>query len=195
MESFWLGCQHGCDFSRLQRVFDAELFKAMSNVKELEARGCKVLHEVDVHSISQHPFLIREKGFRIILEGFHQDLVRGFLKNACEMLTAIGEIHVTHKTTFPFSEWKIVELAKEVGLYLVDEEQFSLLDYPGYENKRGAGMCDKTFHVGMCSTFKFAKLLYSSTTSWSGCFGINGPHMQRDEYLGRVGAYATDSVA
>ncbi|CAB4276993.1 unnamed protein product [Prunus armeniaca] len=153
--------------------------KAMSNVKELEARGCKVLHEVDVHSMSQHPFLIRGKGFRIILEGFHQDLVRGFLKNACEMLTAIGEIHVTHKTTFPFTEWKIVELAKEVGLYLVDEEQFSLLDYPGYENKRGAGMCDKTFHVGMCSTFKFAKLLYSFTTSWSGCSGINGPHMQR----------------
>ncbi|CAB4307377.1 unnamed protein product [Prunus armeniaca] len=169
--------------------------KAMSNVKELEARGCKVLHEVDVHSMSQHPFLIRVRFDRIIYNfphagffssernrlqiWFHQDLVRGFLKNACEMLTAIGEIHVTHKTTFPFTEWKIVELAKEVGLYLVDEEQFSLLDYPGYENKRGAGMCDKTFHVGMCSTFKFAKLLYSSTTSWSGCSGINGPHMQR----------------
>ncbi|CAL9016535.1 unnamed protein product [Prunus brigantina] len=169
--------------------------KAMSNVKELEARGCKVLHEVDVHSMSQHPFLIRVRFDRIIYNfphagffssernrlqiWFHQDLVRGFLKNACEMLTAIGEIHVTHKTTFPFTEWKIVELAKEVGLHLVDEEQFSLLDYPGYENKRGAGMCDKTFHVGMCSTFKFAKLLYSFTTSWSGCSGINGPHMQR----------------
>ncbi|XP_021816976.1 uncharacterized protein At4g26485-like [Prunus avium] len=184
--------------------------KAMSNVKELEARGCKVLHEVDVHSMSQHPFLISVRFDRIIynfphagyLHGpfsseynmfqiwFHQDLIRGFLKNAREMLKLMGEIHVTHKTTFPFSEWKIVELAQEVGLYLVHEEQFSLWDYPGYENKRGAGMCDETFPVGMCSTFKFSKLLlYSSTTSgfdlgitasgqWSGYSGINGPHMQ-----------------
>ncbi|KAL6283158.1 hypothetical protein ACE6H2_014087 [Prunus campanulata] len=184
--------------------------EAMSNVKELEARGCIILHEVDVHSMSRHPLLISVRFDRIIynfphagyLHGpfssehnrfqiwFHQDLIRGFLQNAREMLTAIGEIHVTHKTTFPFSEWKIVELAQKVGLYLVHEEQFSLWDYPGYENKRGAGMCDQTFPVGMCSTFKFAKLLCHSTTSgfhlgiitsgpWSGYSGINGPHMQR----------------
>ncbi|KAI5332587.1 hypothetical protein L3X38_022716 [Prunus dulcis] len=183
--------------------------KALSNVKELEARGCIVLHEVDVHSMSQHPFLIRLRFDRIIYNfphagyllgpfssernrfqiWFHQDLIRGFLKNALELLTAIGEIHVTHKTTFPFSEWKIVELAHEVGLYLVDEEPFSLWDYPGYENKRGDGMCDQTFPVGMCSTFKFAKLFYHSSPScfhlsitdsgpWSGYSGINGPHME-----------------
>ncbi|BFG28680.1 hypothetical protein CerSpe_149530 [Prunus speciosa] len=167
--------------------------KAMSNVMELEARGCKVLLEVDVHSMSQHPFLISERFDRIIynfphvgyLHGpfsaeciwfqnrFHQDLIRGFLKNASEMLTAIGEIHVTHKTTFPFSEWKTVELAQEVGLYLVHEEHFSLLDYP----------------VGMFISFKFSKQ-HSYTTSgfdlgitasgpWSGYPGINGPQMQR----------------
>ncbi|BBH01456.1 hypothetical protein with DUF2431 [Prunus dulcis] len=182
--------------------------KASSNVKELEARGCIVLHEVDVHSMSQHPFLIRLRFDRIIYNfphagyllgpfssernRFHQDLIRGFLKNARELLTAIGEIHVTHKTTFPFSEWKIVELAHEVGLYLVDEEPFSLWDYPGYENKRGDGMCDQTFPVGMCSTFKFAKLFYHSSPScfhlgitdsgpWSGYSGINGPHMERSK--------------
>ncbi|XP_021816968.1 uncharacterized protein At4g26485-like [Prunus avium] len=184
--------------------------KALSNVKELEARGCIVLHEVDVHSMSQHPFLIRLRFDRIIYNfphagyllgpfssernrfqiWFHQDLIRGFLKNARELLTAIGEIHVTHKTTFPFSEWKIVELAHEVELYLVDEEPFSLWDYPGYENKRGDGMCDQTFPVGMCSTFKFTKMLYQSSPScfhlgitasgpWSGYSGINGPHMER----------------
>jgi 25S rRNA (uracil2634-N3)-methyltransferase len=84
-------------------------------------------------------------------------LVKGFLKNAREMLTGIGEIHVTHKTTFPFNQWKIVKLAGEVGLYLVHEENFSRWDYPGYENKRGAGLCDQTFPVGKCSTFKFAR--------------------------------------
>ncbi|CAB4276991.1 unnamed protein product [Prunus armeniaca] len=182
--------------------------KFMSNVMELEARGCKVLLEVDVHSMSQHPFLISERFDRIIynfphvgyLHGpfsaecngfqnrFHQDLIRGFLQNASEMLTAIGEIHVTHKTTFPFSEQKIVELAQGVGLYLVHEEHFSLLDYPAYENKRGAWICDQPFPVGMCITFKFAKL-HSYITSgfnlgitasgpWSGYSGIISPHMQ-----------------
>ncbi|TQD77738.1 hypothetical protein C1H46_036723 [Malus baccata] len=155
--------------------------KAMSNVKELESRGCIVLHEVDVHSMSRHPFLISVRFDRIIynfphagyLHGSernklqiwsHQHLVRGFFENAMEMLTRVGEIHVTHKTTIPFSEWKIVELAYMAGLYLVHEEQFSIWDYPGYENKRGAGMCDQTFHIGRCSTFKFARILYRSTT-------------------------------
>ncbi|XP_068325341.1 uncharacterized protein At4g26485-like [Pyrus communis] len=158
--------------------------KAMSNVKELESMGCIVLHEVDVHSMSRHPFLISVRFDRIIynfphagyLHGsernklqiwFHQHLVRGFFENAREMLTGVGEIHVTHKTTFPFSEWKIVELAYMAGLYLVHEEQFLIWDYPGYENKRGAGMCDQTFPIGRSSTFKFARmlLLYRSTTS------------------------------
>ncbi|KAM1234756.1 hypothetical protein ACFX2J_004305 [Malus domestica] len=187
--------------------------EAISNVKELESRGCIVLHEVDVHSMSRHPFLISVRFDRIIynfphagyLHGsrscernmfqiwFHQDLVRGFFENARQMLTRVGEIHVTHKTTFPFSEWKIVELAYLAGLYLVHEEQFSIWDYPGYENKRGAGMCDQTFPIGMCSTFKFAEMLYCSTTSgfhlgatssgpWSGYSGIKGPHMQLPFY-------------
>ncbi|BBH01451.1 hypothetical protein with DUF2431 [Prunus dulcis] len=122
--------------------------KAMSKVMELEARGCKVLLEVDVHSMSQHPFLISERFDCIIYNiphvgylhgpfsaecnGFqnrlHQDLIRGFLQNASQLLTAIGEIHVTHKTTFPFSEQKIVELAQEVGyqkILLVGEGDFS----------------------------------------------------------------------
>ncbi|XP_062016001.1 uncharacterized protein At4g26485-like [Rosa rugosa] len=170
--------------------------KAMSNVMELENRGCVVLHEVDVHRMSQHPFLSSIRYDRIIynfphagyLRGqlsseynlfqiwFHQDLVRGFFKNAREMLTEIGEIHVTHKTTYPFSRWEIVKLAGEVGLYLLQEEKFSKWDYPGYENKRGAGLCDQTFPVGECSTFKFAK--HSTPASY---------------YIDLVRAYGQDS--
>ncbi|XP_040362732.1 uncharacterized protein At4g26485 isoform X1 [Rosa chinensis] len=173
--------------------------KAMSNVMELENRGCVVLHEVDVHGMSQHPFLSCIRFDRIIynfphagyLRGplsseynqfqiwFHQDLVRGFFKNAREMLTEIGEIHVTHKTTYPFSRWEIVKLAEEVGLYLLQEEKFSKWDYPGYENKRGAGLCDQTFPVGECSTFKFGKILYHSTPS--------------SYYIDLVRAYGQDS--
>ncbi|KAB2634890.1 hypothetical protein D8674_043096 [Pyrus ussuriensis x Pyrus communis] len=186
-----------------------EYSKAMSNVEELESRECTVLHEVDVHYMSKHPCLINVRFDRIIynfphagyLKGsrsceremyqiwYHQDLVRGFFENAREMLTRVGEIHVTHKTTYPFSEWNIVDLACQAGLILVHKEPFSKWDYPGYENKRGAGMFDQTFPVGMCSTYKFAKMLDHSTTSgfhlgttssgpWPRYCGIWGPHME-----------------
>ncbi|PRQ30421.1 hypothetical protein RchiOBHm_Chr5g0024461 [Rosa chinensis] len=74
--------------------------------------------------------------------------------SARQMLSSLGRIHVTHNTRFPFTEWEIVNLAKEAGLYLVDEETFYPWQYPGYVNKRGAGNCDESFRVGMSSTFK-----------------------------------------
>ncbi|KAM1266225.1 hypothetical protein ACFX13_036763 [Malus domestica] len=93
-----------------------EYSKAMSNVEELESRECTVSYEVDVHYMSRHPFLTNVRFDRIIynfphagyLRGsrsresdmyqiwYHQDLVRGFFLNAREMLTRVGEIHVTH---------------------------------------------------------------------------------------------------
>lgn len=66
---------------------------------------------------------------------------------------------MTHKTGNPFSRWNIVKLAEEVGLYLVEEAPFTRADYPGYLNKKGSGRkCNRTFRVGKCSTYKFAKL-------------------------------------
>ncbi|XP_040361680.1 uncharacterized protein At4g26485-like [Rosa chinensis] len=151
--------------------------KAMTNLLELEGRECKIFHKVDARVMRYHPYLLFMRFDRIIynfphagyMNGssssernatqiwFHKNLVRRFFISAREMLTTDGEIHVTHKTTYPFSEWKLVKIAEDVGLYLVGEERFSLFDYPGYENKRGAGICDQTFPVGMSSTFRFAK--------------------------------------
>ncbi|XP_062014551.1 uncharacterized protein At4g26485-like [Rosa rugosa] len=151
--------------------------KAMTNLLELEGRECKIFHEVDARVMRYHPNLFFMRFDRIIynfphagyMDGssssernatqiwFHKNLVRRFFISAREMLTTDGEIHVTHKTTYPFSEWKLVKIAEDVGLYLVAEERFSLFDNPGYENKRGAGICDQTFPVGMSSTFRFAK--------------------------------------
>ena len=89
----------------------------------------------------------------------HQDVVRGFLRNARDMITKGGEVHVTHKTAHPFSTWEIEKLAEEAGLHLVEEVDFTKWDYPGYENKRGGGYrSNDTFPVGQCSTFKFYKL-------------------------------------
>ncbi|XP_024200089.1 uncharacterized protein At4g26485 [Rosa chinensis] len=87
----------------------------------------------------------------------HKNLVKGYFMSAHQMLCSRGQIHVTHKTKFPFTEWEIVNLAKVAGLYLVEEETFYPWQYPGYVNKRGAGNCDESFRLGMSSTFKFAK--------------------------------------
>ncbi|XP_020209857.1 uncharacterized protein At4g26485, partial [Cajanus cajan] len=71
---------------------------ALSNLIELETLGCTIVHEVDVHTMREHPLLEHERFDRIIYNfphaGFngresnasvimlHQDLVSGFLKNA-----------------------------------------------------------------------------------------------------------------
>ncbi|KAL8148774.1 hypothetical protein AgCh_005949 [Apium graveolens] len=87
----------------------------------------------------------------------HKKLVRGFLRNARDMLTTNGEIHITHKTAYPFNKWNIEELGNETGLHLVGESAFYRCEYRGYINKRGSGAnCNKTFPVGLASTFKFA---------------------------------------
>ncbi|XP_050368877.1 uncharacterized protein At4g26485-like [Argentina anserina] len=147
---------------------------AASNLKELEDMECVLLHEVDVHTMRQHPLLVDQLFDRIVFNfphaGFvfrehdqfqiklHQDLVRGFFASAYEMLNESGQVHVTHKTAYPFNKWEIVKLAEEAGLYLVEEAAFSIWDYPGYINMRGSGhSCDQTFPVGQCSTFKFVK--------------------------------------
>ncbi|XP_031407168.1 uncharacterized protein At4g26485-like isoform X2 [Punica granatum] len=149
--------------------------RASINLKELEDRGCTVLHGVNAHTMSKHPSLIL-KSFDCIVFNFpragffykehdlqqikiHQKLVKGFLKSASSMLSYNGQVHITHKTAYPFSAWDIVGLAKEVGLYLLDEDEFMPLRYPGYVNKRGDGHhCDKSFPIGSCSTYKFTKL-------------------------------------
>ncbi|XP_062012087.1 uncharacterized protein At4g26485-like isoform X3 [Rosa rugosa] len=159
---------------------------APRNLRKLENMGCVILHEVDVHTMRQHSLLIDQLFDRIVFNfphaGFvfmeskkkktkffmesdkrqielHQDLVRRFFTSACKMLKERGEVHVTHKTAHPFNKWEIVKLAEEAGLYLVEEASFSRGDYPGYLNKRGSGKkCNRTFPVGECSTYKFAKL-------------------------------------
>ncbi|XP_057444596.1 uncharacterized protein At4g26485-like [Lotus japonicus] len=146
---------------------------ALSNLAQLESLGCTILHEVDVHTMSQHPRLMHTRFHRIIFNfphaGFicresdafmiqlHQNLVSGFLSNAKQMIYGDGEIHITHKTTGPFSMWDIEKLGEIKGLILREEEEFYQWAYLGYKNKRGSGRkCDKSFPIGKSSTFKFA---------------------------------------
>ncbi|GMJ11593.1 hypothetical protein like AT4G26485 [Hibiscus trionum] len=148
---------------------------ATANLIRLEELGCTIIHGVDCRSMSQHKDLRFNFFDRIVYNfphaGFffcredtsfvielHKELVRGFLRNAVQMLTENGEVHITHKTSHPFSRWGIVELANEAGLRLSAEVPFWTWDYPGYRNKRGSGnRPDESFPVGACSTFKFKR--------------------------------------
>jgi len=88
----------------------------------------------------------------------HRRLVKGFFNSASDMMEENGEVHVTHKTTDPYSKWEIEKLAEEAGLFLVEKVKFRKSDYPGYENKRGSGSrADESFPPGNCCTFKFGK--------------------------------------
>lgn len=72
------------------------------------------------------------------------------------MLRADGEIHVNHKTTAPFSNWNLEEMASLNSLVLIERVEFKIEDYPGYKQKRGDGRrCDEPFPLGESSTFKF----------------------------------------
>ncbi|KAK8542593.1 hypothetical protein V6N13_136843 [Hibiscus sabdariffa] len=149
----------------------------MENLKGLEELGCTIIHGVDCGSMSQHEDL-RFKFFDRIVYNFpharfffcredtsfvieyHKELVSGFLRNAVQMVTENGEVHITHKTSHPFNKWGIVELANAAGLRLLAEVPFRLWDYPGYVNKRGSGnRPNESFPVGACSTFKFKRII------------------------------------
>ncbi|XP_018466338.1 uncharacterized protein At4g26485-like [Raphanus sativus] len=115
-----------------------------ANIEELTRLGCTVIHGFNVHSMRLAPR--SERYDRIIFNfphsGLHQELVRGFLKSAKKMVKdKDGEIHITHKTAHPFSEWKIEILAEANGLCLTQEVEFNKWYFPGYSNKKGSGPC------------------------------------------------------
>ncbi|KAL3623864.1 hypothetical protein CASFOL_032680 [Castilleja foliolosa] len=147
---------------------------AIANIGILKDKGCTVLHGVDANTMSQHPYLKHMKFDRIVFNfphaGFitrehdsyqiscHQDVVRGFMRNGFNMLTEKGEVHVTHKTAYPFSKWGIEGLGEESGLKLSGSVGFCRFEYPGYVNRKGAGhLAGETFPVGTCCTYKFVK--------------------------------------
>ncbi|KZV56337.1 hypothetical protein F511_00334 [Dorcoceras hygrometricum] len=151
---------------------------AKANLWHLDILGASLLHGVDATSMQSLPLLQCQKFHKIIYNfphaGFlsreddptliehldiysmHRKLVRGFFMNAKPMLLVNGEIHISHKVTSPYNKWRIEDLASECALFLVECHVFRIKDYPGYENKRGAGSrCDEPFRLGECRTFKF----------------------------------------
>ncbi|PWA82760.1 hypothetical protein CTI12_AA175420 [Artemisia annua] len=149
--------------------------KAKKHIKNLRKLSATVLHEIDATTMKNDLNLVGKSFDRIVFNfphgGFigqennkrvievHRTLVQGFFKNAAMMLTLQGEVHVTHKTVYPFNEWNLAQLANEVGLKLIETQDFYIEEYPGYRNKRGNGKkADKPFPLGESAKFKFAKI-------------------------------------
>ncbi|KAG8385980.1 hypothetical protein BUALT_Bualt03G0101500 [Buddleja alternifolia] len=143
---------------------------AASNILGLSTRKCLVMHEIDATKMVNHHFLGGIKFDRIIFNfpfaGFfkqlsrecvlrrHRSLVSLFLKNAKEMLSENGEIHISHKTNGFHVEWKLESLASSHRLRLIEAVDFNHLDYPGYNTKRGFGG-DNNFDCYPSKTYKF----------------------------------------
>ncbi|XP_016487342.1 uncharacterized protein At4g26485-like isoform X1 [Nicotiana tabacum] len=143
-----------------------------SNLEKLKALGGTILHGVDATKLQHHTDISNRKFHRIIFNfphaGFygkednnhliqmHQNLVAGFMGSAKERLRADGQIHVTHKTTEPFNLWDLVGLGSQNSLSCINCADFKIENYPGYNNKYGAGSkCDMSFPLRECTTFMF----------------------------------------
>ncbi|KAK4380826.1 Heavy metal-associated isoprenylated plant protein 41 [Sesamum angolense] len=162
-----LGFQHHCYFSILK--------KASFNINELSIRGCKVMHGIDATKMATHELLGHLTFDRIIFNfpfaGFfrnlsrqsqlrrHKRLVSLFLKNAKEMISEEGEIHISHKTNDFHIEWKLEAVAASHRLRLIEAVNFNHLDYPGYNTKCGFGG-DNNFNCNPSKTYKFGLKYY-----------------------------------
>ena len=65
-----------------------------------------------------------------------------------------GEIHITHKAYGFYKEWNLEQLGQSQGLWLKEEVNFQLSNYPGYQTKYGFGG-DKDFDCSNSKTYKF----------------------------------------
>ncbi|CAK9185718.1 unnamed protein product [Ilex paraguariensis] len=92
------------------------------------------------HYSSSHKILLVGEGDFSFAARLHQNVIKAFLKNARDMLTESGQIHVTHKTSYPYTMWEITKLAEEGGLQLVEEVPFTKWDYPAIKIKKHMGI-------------------------------------------------------
>ncbi|XP_074303419.1 uncharacterized protein LOC141637912 [Silene latifolia] len=142
--------------------------KFPTNKRELELRGCMIIHGVNARKMIRHPVLGNLKFDRIIYNFPHtgcfgksnadvrknQKLVRGFVNNAKKMMNEDGEIHITHKSSSLFRQWDIPKIGSDQGLHLTQEIKFKRRMFPGYSPKYGFGG-DDSFHCDPSKTYKF----------------------------------------
>ncbi|XP_074303418.1 uncharacterized protein LOC141637911 [Silene latifolia] len=142
--------------------------KFPTHKRELETRGCMLIHDVDATTMVRHSVLGKLK-FDIIIYNFphiasfgrdsahlrkNQKLVRGFIRCAKKMINEDGEIHITHKTSSFYRLWNIPKIGRDEGLHIIQKTEFILSMFPGYHTKYGY-RGDKDFHCDPSKTYKF----------------------------------------
>ncbi|CAK9145044.1 unnamed protein product [Ilex paraguariensis] len=129
--------------------FAARLAEAFGPASNMVATSLDLDCKVDANTMSHHPLLNVKAFDRIVFNCphaglnyfmLHQNVIKAFLKNARDMLTESGQIHVTHKTSYPYTMWEITKLAEEGGLQLVEEVPFTKWDYPAIKIKKHMGI-------------------------------------------------------
>ncbi|KAL8028921.1 hypothetical protein ABFX02_14G194300 [Erythranthe guttata] len=137
--------------------------------------GCVVMHGIDATKMANHPLIGHLKFDRVIFNfpfaGFfknlpresqlrrHRRLVNLFMKNAKEMISSGGEIHISHKTNGFHIEWNLESIASSHGLRLIEAVKFNHREYPGYNTKCGFGG-DNIFNCNPSRTYKFGLINY-----------------------------------
>ncbi|KAL7088175.1 hypothetical protein ACP275_13G112300 [Erythranthe tilingii] len=171
-----LAVAFGCASNIIATSLDSEEFlknnypHAASNIEKLKSRGCEVIHGIDATKMANSKLLEPHKFNRIIfnfpLAGFfknksrqdeirlHKQLVTTFMKNAKEMVSENGEIHISHKTTEYHKDWDLESLVSSHALRLIDAVKFNHREYLGYSCKYGFGS-NKYFNCNRSLTYKF----------------------------------------
>ncbi len=71
-------------------------------------------------------------------------------------LNKTGCAIITHKTINPFGLWNIPQIGTSNGYTLEKTFDFNIDEYPGYQNRRGAGKCGgKKFPSDDAKTYVF----------------------------------------
>jgi len=139
--------------------------RAESNLADLKKLGAVILHGVNAKTMKLHTDLKMRRFDRVVFNfphaGFkgkedqpqiinaHRGRVKDFFRSASLLLRPDGEVHVSHKTKHPYKKWNLEGLASEFALFLVEQLDFHIEDYPGYNNKRGDGLhSDQPFLLG-----------------------------------------------
>ncbi|KAJ0398184.1 hypothetical protein P43SY_000553 [Pythium insidiosum] len=90
-------------------------------------------------------------------------LLSSFFGHVAAMLTpGRGQVHVTHKTKPPYSQWGIEALAEAKGLVHVRSVVFDRCLYPGYTNKKV--LSRGSFPIWDSQTFVFAPATHADET-------------------------------
>jgi 25S rRNA (uracil2634-N3)-methyltransferase len=123
---------------------------------DVQALGGEVQHGIDATQLHKCAELVEKCPWDAVVFNFphvgfgikdqlkniraNQEMLKGFLASAAEMVHDTGEVHITIKKGEPYDSWKVVKLGLEIpGLKLKTAFDFVTGQYPKYRHRRTLG--------------------------------------------------------